>query len=79
MVIEKQVWYTFDFPEDEIDRIVDLMREDYDERKAIREIEDVVSGWDDCDYYAWDRDETEKVVEEIKRRVGGVQLSMELE
>lgn len=69
MIIEKVITYEFDFPDYEIDNIVRQVWRDFTEEKARNCILDVVSGWDDCDYYAWETDETEKVLAEIKRRV----------
>lgn len=69
MYIEKQVTYQFDFPDDDIRRIVKALRNKYDKSKARTLVMEVVSGWDDCDYYAWDSDETEQVLAEIEKRL----------
>ena len=69
MIIEKTITYQFDFPDYEIDRIVESLWRDFSETKARSYILDVVSGWDDCDYYTWDSDETAEVLAEVNRRI----------
>jgi len=77
MVVEWTEPYTVDFPDDEILRICEMVRQDgYDEAKVIHEIIEVTEGFDDYDYYAWGTEQTKEVLDEIKHRVGGVQLSM---
>lgn len=77
MVLEWTELYTVDFPDDEILRICEMVRQDgYDEAKVILEIIGVTEGFDDYDYYAWGTEQTKEVLDEIKHRVGGVQLSM---
>ena len=78
MIIEKTIIRTFEFPDEEIDTIADDLRDNYDERILYKSIRDYTCGWDDCDYYEWDDDDTEKVAQEIKRRIGGIQLEMNL-
>ena len=77
MVVEWTEPYTVDFPDDEILRICDMVREEgYDEAKVYCEIIDIVAGFDDYYYYAWGAEQTKEVLDEIKRRVVGVQISM---
>jgi hypothetical protein len=53
------------------------MQEDgWNYNRLIGSIKDVVMGFDDSDYYAWGEEQTKEVINEVKRRVGGVQLSM---
>ena len=77
MVVEWTEPYSVDFPDDEILRICEMIREDgYDEAKVIREIVDVTECFEDYDYYAWGPEQTKEVLDAIKHRVGGIQLSM---
>ena len=69
MIIEKVITYEFDFPDYEIDNIVEKVWRNFNEQEARFYISNVVCGWDDCDYYTWDTDETEEVLAEIRRRV----------
>ena len=78
MIIEKTIVHTFEFPDDEIDDIADELRDEYNEKILYRRINDYISGWDDCDYYNWDSEDTEKVAQAIRQRVGGIQLEMNL-
>lgn len=77
MVLEWTVDLAADFPDDVINRLGDMVREQgYDKQKLIFEIDNEVCGWDDSIYYQWGTDQTEEVIKEVLRRVGGVQLSM---
>lgn len=77
MVLKWTVEMVADFPDDEIDRICDLMRQEgYDPAVLCREILEVVMGFEDDVYYTWDAEQTKAVINEVKRRLGGVQLNM---
>lgn len=71
--------YSCDFPEEEIDTICNAARigsNHIDEQDILRMIDSVVCGFEDDIYYAWDHDLSMKVLDVIKQRIGGVQLSM---
>ena len=71
------VSYETEFPESDIERICDYARYfGWDNAKILDLIHDVVMGFEDDIYYAWDHDKTMEVYYEIQRRVGGVQLNM---
>ena len=77
MVLEWTVDLAADFSDDVINRLSDMVREQgYDKQKLISEIDDEVCGWDDSIYNQWGTDQTEEVIKEVLRRVGGIQLSM---
>ena len=77
MIVEWTEPYAVDFPDDEILRICNMVREEgYDEEKVILEIIGVTEGFDDYNFYAWGTEQTKEVLDEIKHRIGGVQLSM---
>ncbi len=77
MILEWNTPMVVEFPEEELTRIVNLIREKgWDYNRLVRSINDVVACFDDSDYYAWGEDQTKEVINEIKRRIGGVQLSM---
>ena len=77
MIVEWDVHYTIDYPEDDIRDIIKVIeQEGWDDTKVASYIYDTISGFDDEYYYAWDHDQTMKVVDEIKHRIGGIQLSM---
>ena len=77
MIVEWDVPMAVEFSEKELTKIVSSIQKDgWDYNRLIRSIKDVVEGFDDSDYYAWGEDQTKEVINEIKRRVGGVQLSM---
>ena len=77
MILEWDVPMVVEFPEEELTEMVDSVQEDgWDYNRLVRSIKDVVMGFEDSDYYAWSEEQTEEVINEIKRRVGGVQLSM---
>ena len=78
MTIEWTTYHVTEFPEETIEHICDRMREKYDEDLARRLIDDEVREWEDCDYYAWSSDESIQVLNEIKRRIEGVQLELDL-
>lgn len=71
--------YSCDFPEEEINTICDAARvgsNHITEQDLFCMIDNVVCGFDDDIYYAWDHDLSMKVLDVIKQRIGGVQLSM---
>ena len=77
MTLEWNVPMIVDYPEDDLTDIVKSVQEHgWNEDKVIAWINDTVSGFEDCDYYNWGHDQTMEVVNEIKQRLGGVQLSM---
>ena len=77
MTLEWTVDLVSDFPDDVINRLCDIVRQDgYDEKVLCYEIMNEICGWDDDVYYQWGTEQTKEVLDEVKRRVGGVQLSM---
>jgi hypothetical protein len=77
MILEWDVPMVVEFPEEELTKMVKSMQEDgWNYNRLIGSIKDVVMGFDDSDYYAWGEEQTKEVINEVKRRVGGVQLSM---
>lgn len=77
MILEWVVPMAIEFPENNIQAITDYMlAHGWNENKAYDMIHGVVSGFDDSDYYCWGEKQTQEVLKEIKRRVGGEQLNM---
>ena len=77
MTLEWTIHMTSDFPDHVINYLCDLVRkEGYNEDTLIREINEEVLCFEDDEYYAWGVAQTKAVLDEIKRRVGGIQLSM---
>lgn len=77
MTLEWTTYNCIEFPDSDIERICDYVYENgWDSVKVHSMIDDVVVGFDDCDYYVWGEDQTQKVMQEIKRRLGGIQLTM---
>lgn len=77
MTLEWNVPMFAEFPEEDLTDIVKSIQEKgWDEEEIMYQINDVVSGWDDDIYYNWGRKQTMEVLNEIKKRLGGVQLSM---
>lgn len=77
MTLEWNVPMVADYPEDDLTDIIKSVQEHgWDEEKVITYINDTVSGFEDCIYYNWGHEQTMEVVNEIKQRLGGVQLSM---
>lgn len=77
MTLEWDVHMETEYPEDDLEDIVKSVRENgWDDNKIITYINDTVMGFDDDMYYAWGYDQTVTVINEIKRRLGGIQLSM---
>ena len=74
------VEHEVEFPDSYIDEIVDELQEDsWNEEYARGCIEEETRCYNDRDYYAWGDEQTEKVLNVIKRRLGGEQLRMELD
>lgn len=77
MILEWTTTNIVEFPEDEIEAICQVMRNNDYSVSNIRDLVlGVVDGFDDSDYCVWGEDQTKEVINEIKRRIGGVQLSM---
>ena len=77
MTLEWTTYNCVEFPDSDIERICDKVRKNKWDTQIIRyEVLRTVDGFDDCDYYRWSEDQTKEVINEIKRRIGGVQLSM---
>jgi hypothetical protein len=77
MMLEWDVHVTAEFPEEDLDKSVEEFRKNgWDERKAVARIIGTIMGLDDFEYYNWGVEQTYAVMNEIKNRLGGVQLSM---
>ena len=77
MILEWNVPMVADYPEDDLTDIVKSIQEyGWDEEKVIAYVNDTVSGFEDSIYYNWTHEQTMEVVNEVKHRLGGVQLSM---
>lgn len=77
MVLEWTVDYSVEFPEEKIEWILEKLGRKYTNDYVINDlVTDVACGFDDEIYYAWGEEQTQKVTNEIKQRLGGVQLSM---
>ena len=77
MILEWDVPMIAEFPEEELTKLVNSIQEngwDYDQ--LVRSIKEVVTEFEDDVYYSWGREQTAEVINEIKRRMGGVQLTM---
>ncbi len=71
MTLEWNVPMFAEFPEEDLTDIVKSIQEKgWDEEEIMYQINDVVSGWDDDVYYNWGREQTMKVLNEIKKRIG---------
>lgn len=69
-----------EFDEEVIEHICDRVNHNnkQEDDNYIRDlINDEVCGWDDSIYYNWGAEQTEEVLNEVKRRLGGVQMRME--
>jgi len=64
------------FPEDKLNYIVDKMRKKWNENAARNMILQIVCGFEDDVYYNWGETQTDEVLIEVLKRIGGVQLSM---
>ena len=74
-----EVYFEEEFYDDIIDEICNTVNREgkQDDDDYIRSlIIDEVSGWDDEVYYNWGRKQTDEVLKEIKRKLGGVQMTM---
>ena len=77
MVLEWTVNYSVEFPEEKIECILEKLGRKYTNDYVISDlVTDMACCFDDEIYYAWGEEQTKKVTDEIKRRLGGVQLSM---
>lgn len=77
MTLEWTTYNCIEFPDSDIKRICNKMRKNgWNAQVARDEVLGIVDGFDDCDYCAWGEDQTKAVINEIKRRIGGIQLSM---
>lgn len=77
MTLDWTVEYSVEFPEEKIERIIDQLGHKYTNDYVINDfVTTVASCFDDEIYYAWGEEQTKQVTNEIKRRLGGVQLSM---
>lgn len=70
MVLEWDTHMVVDFPDDDMNRIVaGAIDEGWTTEQIRREIDEVVMGFEDVDYYAWSSDQTAEVLEEVKNRM----------
>lgn len=77
MILEWDVPMSAEFPEEDLTTLVDSIEENgWDYNQLVESINDVVLGFEDDVYYTWGAKQTEAVINEIRRRIGGVQLSM---
>jgi hypothetical protein len=77
MILEWDVPMVEEFPEAELTKIVNSIQENgWDYNRLVKSIKDVVIGFDDDVYYNWGEEQTAEVIDEVKRRIDGVQLSM---
>ena len=77
MTLEWTTTNIVEFPDYEIEAICQAIRNNDYSVSNIRDLVlGVVDGFDDSDYCVWGEDQTKEVIKEIKRRIGGVQLSM---
>ena len=77
MILEWNVPMDAEFPEEDLTALVDSIHKNgWNYNQLVESINDVVLGFDDAIYYNWGEKQTEAVINEIKRRTGGVQLSM---
>ena len=77
MILEWNVPMFAEFPEEDLTAIVNSIHEDgWDYNRLVESINDVVLGFEDVTYYNWGEKQTEAVINEIRRRIGGIQLSM---
>ena len=77
MTLEWTTYNCIEFPESDIEHICNEMREnEWNAQVARDKVLRIVNSADDCVYCAWGEDQTQEVIKEIKRRIGGIQLSM---
>lgn len=70
MVLEWTINCDIDFPDAEIDKIVEKAKEnEWNNDRIKTAILSVVDGFDDYDYWTWNSDQTDKVLKEIHRRL----------
>ena len=77
MILEWNVPMVVDFPEGELEKLVNSTQENgWDYNRLVRSINDVVIAFEDDTYCNWGCEQTAEVIDEVKRRIGGIQLSM---
>jgi hypothetical protein len=77
MILEWDVPMFAEFPEAELTKMVNAIQKDgWDYNRLVKSIKGVVVEFDDDVYYSWGEEQTAEVIDEVKRRIGGVQLSM---
>ena len=77
MILEWNVPMVAEFPEEELTKIVNSIQKDgWDYNQLVNSIKEVITEFDDDIYYNWGEEQTAKVINEVRRRIGGVQLSM---
>lgn len=78
MILEWDVHMTVEFPDADIEDIVDRAREEkWTQEDILNAVNEVALGFEDEDYYAWGYDQAMAVMKEINERLaGGIQLSM---
>ena len=70
MVLEWTIDCNVDFPDAEIDEIVEEAKEnEWNDDRIRTAILSVVDGFDDYDYWTWSSDQTDKILEEVHRRL----------
>lgn len=70
MILNWTVECSIDFPDAEIDEIVEEAKEnEWNDDRIRTAILSVVDGFDDYDYWTWNSDQTDKILEEIHRRL----------
>ena len=70
MILEWDIHMAVEFPDDDMNRIVaGAISERWTTDQIRREIDEVVMGFDDVDYFAWSDNQTTEVLKEIENRV----------
>lgn len=77
MILEWDAPMVAEFPEGELTKIVNsIQKNGWDYNRLVNSIKEVVTEFDDDIYYTWGEEQTAEVINEVRRRIGGVQLSM---
>lgn len=77
MIVEYTVEMAVDFPEETIDKIVKQAKENkWDVNRIKTAVDSETCGFDDDVFYTWGAEQTNKVVEEIRRRLEERQLAL---
>ena len=77
MTLEWDVHMYTEYPEEDLEDLVNSVREHgWDDHKIVESINNTVLGFEDEIYYNWGHEQTMTIVNEVKNRLGGVQLSM---